>query len=207
MKLRYSLIAPLFASFSLFALAGCSSKSSAAMPSETAAPTQAQTQEQATTAAPAETESAAVSDIQLADLIQLMGKTDSEVVSVLGNGKEMKDEENTVVERIYTLPLLDEENTVTLSFNLYQYGSDLLEQATVLLGQEELQTYADAMAQMFGEAAEEYERSYFFTRRHHDTGRSLRRRRLYRNFRKFTVDKGLRQKHYRFAIPQNGKYD
>ena len=157
MKLRYSLIAPLFASFSLFALAGCSSKSSAAMPSETAAPTQAQTQEQATTAVPAETESAAVSDIQL------MGKTDSEVVSVLGNGKEMKDEENTVVERIYTLPLLDEENTVTLSFNLYQYGSDLLEQATVLLGQEELQTYADAMAQMFGEATEEYERSYFFT--------------------------------------------
>ena len=75
----------------------------------------------------------------------------------------MKDEENTVVERIYTLPLLDEENTVTLSFNLYQYGSDLLEQATVLLGQEELQTYADAMAQMFGEATEEYERSYFFT--------------------------------------------
>ena len=67
----------------------------------------------------------------------------------------MKDEENTVVERIYTLPLLDEENTVTLSFNLYQYGSDLLEQATVLLGQEELQTYADAMAQMFGEATEE----------------------------------------------------
>ena len=163
MKLRYSLIAPLFASFSLVALAGCSSKSSAAMPSETAAPTQAQTQEQATTAAPGETESAAVSDIQLADLIQLMGKTDSEVVSVLGNGKEMKDEENTVVERIYTLPLLDEENTVTLSFNLYQYGSDLLEQATVLLGQEELQTYADAMAQMFGEATEEYERSYFFT--------------------------------------------
>ena len=90
----------------------------------------------------------------------------------------MKDEENTVVERIYTLPLLDEENTVTLSFNLYQYGSDLLEQATVLLGQEELQTYADAMAQMFGEAAEEYERSYFLhqRRRHHDTGRSLRRR-------------------------------
>ena len=75
----------------------------------------------------------------------------------------MKDEENTVVERIYTLPLLDEENTVTLSFNLYQYGSDLLEQATVLLGQEELQTYADAMAQMFGEATAEYERSYFFT--------------------------------------------
>ena len=163
MKLRYSLIAPLFASFSLFALAGCSSKSSTAMPSETAAPTQAQTQEQAKSAVPAETESAAVSDIQLADLVQLMGKTDSEVVSVLGNGREMKDEENTVVERIYTLPLLDEENTVTLSFNLYQYGSDLLEQATVLLGQEELQTYADAMAQMFGEAAEEYERSYFFT--------------------------------------------
>ena len=70
MKLRYSLIAPLFASFSLFALAGCSSKSSAAMPSETAAPTQAQTQEQAKSAVPAETESAAVSDIQLADLVQ-----------------------------------------------------------------------------------------------------------------------------------------
>ena len=69
MKLRYSLIAPLFASFSLFALAGCSSKSSTAMPSETAAPTQAQTQEQAKSAVPAETESAAVSDIQLADLI------------------------------------------------------------------------------------------------------------------------------------------
>ena len=51
---------------------------------------------------------------------------------------------------------------VTLTFNLYQEGSDILEQAVINLGQSDIEDYAETLTQLFGEPTETYEKSYFF---------------------------------------------
>ena len=100
--------------------------------------------------------------MDLKELTDLVGKTDSEVTAVLGQGEEMKNGEGLILERSYTLPLLGEDADVSLTFNLYQEGADLLEQATVNLGQSSLDDYAQSLTQLFGEPTETYEDSYFF---------------------------------------------
>lgn len=161
MKLRYSLMV----SLCLLALTGCQSS-----PQETSAPssvvseaTAAQTDSGAgAESAQNEQESDSETAVDLKRLTDLVGKTDSEVTAVLGQGEEMKNGEGLILERSYTLPLLGEDASVSLSFNLYQEGVDLLEQATVNLGQSSLDDYARSLTQLFGEPAETYEDSYFF---------------------------------------------
>ena len=54
----------------------------------------------------------------------------------------MQNGDGLLLERSYTLSLLGENADVSLSFNLYQEGSDLLEQAVINLGQSDLSEYA-----------------------------------------------------------------
>ena len=98
----------------------------------------------------------------LIGLTDLVGKSDAEVTAVLGQGKEMKNSEGILLERDYTLPILGENADVSLSFNLYQEGAGLLEQAVINLGQADLDEYAQTLTQLFGEPTEKYEKSYFF---------------------------------------------
>ncbi|HIX25108.1 MAG TPA: Ice-structuring protein [Candidatus Lachnoclostridium avicola] len=162
MKLRYSLMV----SLCLLALPGCQSR-----PQETsAAPTvasettaaQPDSGKTSTESAQNESKSPSESSVDLKELTDLVGKTDSEVTAVLGQGEEMKNGEGLILERSYTLPLLGEDADVSLTFNLYQEGADLLEQATVNLGQSSLDDYAQSLTQLFGEPTETYEDSYFF---------------------------------------------
>ena len=51
---------------------------------------------------------------------------------------------------------------VSLTFNLYQEGSNILEQAVISLGQSDIKEYAKTLTQLFGEPTETYEKSYFF---------------------------------------------
>ena len=74
----------------------------------------------------------------------------------------MKNGEGLILDRTYTLPLMGENANVTLTFNLYQEGSDILEQAVINLGQADIEDYAETLTQLFGEPTETYEKSYFF---------------------------------------------
>ena len=167
MKLHYGLIA----SLCLLALPGCqiSSKEPAAssaaetFAAETsAAETSAEAPQTSAEAAQTENESSSQADMDLKGLAALVGKPDSEVTAALGQGEEMKNGEGHILERDYTMPILGEDADVSLSFNLYQDGADLLEQAVVTLGQSKLDEYAQAMTELFGEPSETYENSYFF---------------------------------------------
>ena len=153
MKLRLYLLA----SLCFLALSGCQNTSqknveSSSSVSETAAELHTGAEE----AIGAGTETASESSIDL------VGKSDAEVTAVLGQGKEMKNSEGILLERDYTLPILGENADVSLSFNLYQEGAGLLEQAVINLGQADLDEYAQTLTQLFGEPTEKYEKSYFF---------------------------------------------
>lgn len=169
MKLRNCFIV----SLCLLALTGCQSNSQETMAetsavSETSAisETSAARQTNAEPAAPAaqeESEAASKSaSVDLKVLTGLVGKSDSEVTAVLGQGEEMKNGDGLILERGYTLPLLGENANVSLSFNLYQEGANVLEQAVINLGQSDLSEYAQTLTQLFGEPTETYEKSYFF---------------------------------------------
>lgn len=162
MKLHYGLIA----SLCLLALPGCqigSKEPAASSAAETsAAETSAKAPQTSTEAAQTENEPSSQADMDLKGLAALVGKPDSEVTAALGQGEEMKNGEGHILERDYTMPILGEDADVSLSFNLYQDGADLLEQAVVTLGQSDLDEYAQAMTELFGEPSETYENSYFF---------------------------------------------
>lgn len=172
MKLRNCLVV----SLCLLTLSGCSSISlgtsaaaSAVSENTSVAKTSADTQaaaetDQETTAAAvqSENEMPSQSSIDLKSLTDLVGKSDSQVTAVLGQGEEMKNGEGLILDRTYTLPLMGENANVTLTFNLYQEGSDILEQAVINLGQSDIEDYAETLTQLFGEPTETYEKSYFF---------------------------------------------
>ena len=157
MKLRNYLAV----SLCLLALSGCSSNSQET--AATAAAAIQQTTAAETTAAQSADKTASPFAADLESLMDLLGKTDFEVTAVLGRGEETKNGEGLILERTYTLSLLGEDAYVSLIFNLYQEGSDLLEQAVIHLGKSDLKEYASALTQLFGEPTETYEKSYFFT--------------------------------------------
>ena len=162
MKLRYYLMI----SFCLLALTGCQSPSQETAPaaseaSETTAAQQTDP-EAATSTVQAESETLSQTNVDLKALTDLVGKADSEVTALLGQGEEMQNGDGLLLDRSYTLSLLGENADVSLSFNLYQEGSDLLEQAVINLGQSDLSEYAQTLTQLFGEPTESYEKSYIF---------------------------------------------
>ena len=173
MKLRNCLVV----SLCLLTLSGCSSISlgtsadaSAVSENTSVAKTSADTQaaaetDQETTAAAvqSENEMPSQSSIDLKSLTDLVGKSDSQVTAVLGQGEEMRNDEGMLLSRDYTLPLLEEDASVSLSFNLYQEGDNRMEQAVVNLGQSDLNSYAQTLTQIFGDPTESYETSYFFS--------------------------------------------
>ena len=163
MKLRNCLVV----SLCLLTLSGCSSISlgtsaaaSAVSENTSVAKTSADTQ--AAAVVQSENEMPSQSSIDLKSLTDLVGKSDSQVTAVLGQGEEMKNGEGLILDRTYTLPLMGENANVTLTFNLYQEGSDILEQAVINLGQSDIEDYAETLTQLFGEPTETYEKSYFF---------------------------------------------
>ena len=162
MKLHYCFAA----SFCLLALSGCQSGSlqaSAAPAVQSTAAAETPAAHQTDTAVQSEHESASQTSIDLKGLTDLVGKSDSEVTAVLGQGEEMRNDEGMLLSRDYTLPLLEEDASVSLSFNLYQEGDNRMEQAVVNLGQSDLNSYAQTLTQIFGDPTESYETSYFFS--------------------------------------------
>lgn len=182
MKLRNYLVL----SLCLLALSGCSSSpqkttaafaetaaveetsseaAAKAVQQTTAAATKAvvQTTAAAATAA-AQTESKTVSqsNVDLKSLTDMVGKSDSEVTALLGQGEEVRNEAGLILDRTYALSILGENANVSLTFNLYQEGSNILEQAVISLGQSDIKEYAKTLTQLFGEPTETYEKSYFF---------------------------------------------
>ena len=141
MKLRYCLIL----SACILALAGCQNNFPK---NETAA---------------FENETVSQTGLDLKKLTDLIGKSDDEVTAVLGPGEEMKNEEGAITERNYTISLLDEDASVSLSFNLSRDGVNLLEKEVIHLGQSGLDEYAENLKALFGEPTETYEKSYFFS--------------------------------------------
>lgn len=159
MKLRLYLLA----SLCFLALSGCQNTSQKNVElSSSVSETAAELHTGAEEAIGAGTETASESSIDLIGLTDLVGKSDAEVTAVLGQGKEMKNSEGILLERDYTLPILGENADVSLSFNPYQEGAGLLEQAVINLGQADLDEYAQTLTQLFGEPTEKYEKSYFF---------------------------------------------
>ncbi len=162
MKLRCFLMV----SLCLLTLAGCQSNSQGDVTAPSAVPETVevpQTSTEATTpTVQTENETTSQTNVDLKGLVDLVGKPDSEVTAVLGQGEEMKNGEGLLLERNYTLPLLEENANVSLSFNLYQEGANLLEQVVINLGQSDLNEYAQTLTQLFGEPTETYEKSYFF---------------------------------------------
>ena len=156
MKLRNYLAV----SLCLLALSGCSSNSQET--AATAAAAIQQTTAAETTAAQSADKTASPSAADLESLMDLLGKTDSEVTAVLGRGEETKNGEGVLLERDYTLSLLGEDADVSLAFNLYQENGNVLDQAVVNLGASDLDTYAKDLTQLFGEPTETHENSYFF---------------------------------------------
>lgn len=161
MKLRYCFVT----SLCLLALSGCQNSSqAAAVPAvQEAGVTETMDSRQTDTTDKPESESSSQASIDLKGLADLVGKSDSEVTAVLGQGEEMRNDEGMLLSRDYTLPLLEENTSVTLSFNLYQEGENRMEQAIVHLGQSDLSSYAQTLTQLFGEPTESYETSYFFS--------------------------------------------
>ena len=161
MKSRYCFVT----SLCLLALSGCQNSSqAAAVPAvQEAGVTETMDSRQTDTTDKPESESSSQASIDLKGLADLVGKSDSEVTAVLGQGEEMRNDEGMLLSRDYTLPLLEENTSVTLSFNLYQEGENRMEQAIVHLGQSDLSSYAQTLTQLFGEPTESYETSYFFS--------------------------------------------
>ena len=148
MKLRFCLLITLC----ILVLAGCKNTSQGSQKADSDKPD-----------VQADSNAASQSDVDLRELTDLVGKSDAEVTEILGQGEETKNGEGLILERTYTLSLLGEDAYVSLIFNLYQEGSDLLEQAVIHLGKSDLKEYASALTQLFGEPTETYEKSYFFT--------------------------------------------
>lgn len=116
----------------------------------------------ATAAAQAESKTVSQSSVDLKSLTDMVGKSDSEVTALLGQGEEVRNEAGLILDRTYALSILGENANVSLTFNLYQEGSNILEQAVISLGQSDIKEYAKTLTQLFGEPTETYEKSYFF---------------------------------------------
>jgi hypothetical protein len=101
--------------------------------------------------------------IDFVTLLDLVGKPDSYVVSVLGEGTSMKNNDSTLINRDYTLSLFDEDVSVSLYFNLYKEEGDILEQCTINLNKADLEEYEKKLESFLGKPSETYEKSYFFT--------------------------------------------
>ena len=101
--------------------------------------------------------------IDFVTLLDLVGKPDSYVVSVLGEGTSMKNNDSTLINRDYTLSLFDEDVSVSLFFNLYKEEGDILEQCTINLNKADLEEYEKKLESFLGKPSETYEKSYFFT--------------------------------------------
>ena len=101
--------------------------------------------------------------VDFQNILDLMGKKDAEVVSVLGEGTPMILDDSTLINRDYTLFLFDENVTATMHFNLYQEGSDKLEQCTINLTERKLEDYEKLLEEILGKPTETYEKSYFFS--------------------------------------------
>lgn len=100
--------------------------------------------------------------VDFQNILDLMGKKDAEVVSVLGEGDPVENDDSTILNREYTLSLFDEDATVIMHFNLYHEGSDELEQCTINLSKKELEDYEKILEDILGKPTETYEKSYFF---------------------------------------------
>ncbi len=158
MKLKMLFIS----AFCAAALSACTAIPSLGGKAETsaAAQTEAEASSQEADKESSETESVqASSDFQI--LLDLMGKHDSQVVSVLGDGEAMENE-GVILSRDYVLPVFDENASVTLSFNLYQSEQDLLEQCTIRLEKQSLEEYKAVLEKELGQPTETYEKSYYF---------------------------------------------
>lgn len=96
-------------------------------------------------------------------LLGLIGKTDSEVVSVLGEGKSTANNSSSLINRVYTLSLFDEDVSASLYFNLYHEGTGQLEHCIISLNKPDLEGYEKILEDLLGKPSKTYEKSYFFT--------------------------------------------
>lgn len=95
-------------------------------------------------------------------LMELIGKSDSNVVSVLGGGDPLTNDDSVLLNRDYTLSLFNEDVSVSLAFNLYQHKANLLDQCTIYLTKPDLDGYKKILVGLLGTPSETYEKSYFF---------------------------------------------
>ena len=94
--------------------------------------------------------------------MELIGKSDSNVVSVLGEGDPLTNDDSVLLNRDYTLSLFNEDVSVSLAFNLYQHKANLLDQCTIHLTKPDLDGYKKILVGLLGTPSETYEKSYFF---------------------------------------------
>lgn len=164
MKLKFLLLV----SLCTIALSACKNPSSStvntsAAPAETSTKASQPVSTQTTTTQAAAESSSASTSIDFNTLMGLVGKPDSEVVSVLGEGEPLKNDASKLINRDYMLSLFGENVSVSLYFNLYQEGTDQLEQCTINLNKPDLNGYEKILEGLLGKPSETHEKSYFFT--------------------------------------------
>ena len=77
----------------------------------------------ATAAAQTESKTVSQSNVDLKSLTDMVGKSDSEVTALLGQGEEVRNEAGLILDRTYALSILGENANVSLTFNFDSSGT------------------------------------------------------------------------------------